>query len=113
MVAGRKLDTKGKIAVRRLDTRVMVAGRRLDNTSLFRLCHSKAICSVLASFPGRPWNEANAEQLRKEPPRYTHHTHTQIVTPEELEALYRRGLRQAENAAKNSFHCRSANCEGF
>ena len=45
---------------------------------------------------------------------HTHtHTHTQVVTQEELEALYRRGLRQAENAAANSFHCRTANCEGF
>ena len=52
-------------------------------------------------------------QLCEEPPQSTQHTHTQIVTPEELEALYCRGLRQAENAAKNSFHCRSANCEGF
>ena len=39
--------------------------------------------------------------------------HSQIVTPEELLAFYRRGLRQAEYAAGNSFHCRSANCEGF
>ena len=35
------------------------------------------------------------------------------MTPEELEALYRRGLRQAENAAGDSFHCRSTDCEGF
>ena len=39
--------------------------------------------------------------------------HSQIVTPKELEDLYQRGLRQAENAAGNSFHCHSANCEGF
>ncbi len=37
----------------------------------------------------------------------------QIVSPNELQDLYRRGLRQAENAAANSFHCRTPNCEGF
>ena len=37
----------------------------------------------------------------------------QVVTEEELAALYQRGLREAENAAANSFHCRTANCHGF
>ena len=35
------------------------------------------------------------------------------MTPEELEALHHRGLMQAENAAGDSFHCRSADCNGF
>lgn len=38
---------------------------------------------------------------------------SQVVSEEELQELYKRGLRQAENAAANSFHCRSNNCEGF
>lgn len=37
----------------------------------------------------------------------------QVVTPEQLQELYKRGLRQAESAAANSYHCRTANCEGF
>ena len=36
-----------------------------------------------------------------------------MVTPEQLQELYKRGLRQAESAAANSYHCRTANCEGF
>ena len=37
----------------------------------------------------------------------------QLVTPEQLQKLYRRGLREAESAAGNSYHCKSTNCEGF
>ncbi len=35
------------------------------------------------------------------------------MTDEELEKLFKKGLSQAENAAANSFHCKSTDCEGF
>ncbi len=36
-----------------------------------------------------------------------------MVTEEELEALHRKGLMQAESSAANSFHCRTTNCQAF
>ena len=35
------------------------------------------------------------------------------MTEEELQGLYKRGLRQAESAAANSYHCKTTDCEGF
>ena len=35
------------------------------------------------------------------------------MSDEELDSVHRRGLRLAEAAAQNSFHCRSADCLGF
>ena len=35
------------------------------------------------------------------------------MTPEQLQQLYRRALREAESAARNSYHCKTTNCEGF
>jgi len=37
----------------------------------------------------------------------------QVLTEEELEAVYRRGLREAENASANSFHCKTVDCGAF
>lgn len=37
----------------------------------------------------------------------------QLVTPEQLQQLYRRALREAESSARNSYHCKTTNCEGF
>ncbi|CAI8016046.1 RanBP-type and C3HC4-type zinc finger-containing protein 1 [Geodia barretti] len=37
----------------------------------------------------------------------------QLVTKEELQDLYKRGLREAESAAANSYHCKTTDCEGF
>ena len=36
-----------------------------------------------------------------------------MVSEEELLMLHQKGLAQAENAAANSFHCRTANCASF
>ncbi len=30
-----------------------------------------------------------------------------------MDALYNRGLRQAEAAARDSFHCKTIDCPGF
>ena len=37
----------------------------------------------------------------------------QVLTDEELESVHRRGLREAESASPNSFHCKTADCGGF
>ena len=37
----------------------------------------------------------------------------QVLSPEEMEEVYQRGLRQAEAAAANAFHCRTPDCKGF
>ncbi len=37
----------------------------------------------------------------------------QVLSDEELEVVQRRGLREAENASPNSFHCKTPDCGGF
>lgn len=36
-----------------------------------------------------------------------------MLTQEELESVHKRGLREAENALANSFHCKTPDCGGF
>ena len=39
--------------------------------------------------------------------------HLQVLSEQELESYFGRGLREAEATDPNSFHCKTADCPGF